>query len=128
MKFADISFLTEDVGRLRAFYEAVFEEKSEGDEFHAWISAGGVALVFDSAPNLAATDAFSYAESMRPGAAVLSFDVSDADAQYARLKSLGIVTLNAPTTHPWGARSFQFADPDGNVLNFRTVPGAKTQG
>jgi uncharacterized glyoxalase superfamily protein PhnB len=25
------------------------------------------------------------------------------------------------TTHPWGARSFQFRDPDGNIINFRTV-------
>ncbi len=127
MKFADISFLTEDVDRLRAFYEAVFREKSDGDAFHAWLSAGGLAIVFDSTQNLATTDAFSYAETMRPGAAILSFDVEDVDAEYARLKSLGILTLNAPTTHPWGARSFQFADPDGNVLNFRTVPQAQSQ-
>jgi len=31
-------------------------------------------------------------------------------------------TLNEPTTHSWGARSFQFRDPDGNILNFRTIP------
>ena len=127
MKFADISFLTPDVARLRAFYEAVFQAESAGDEFHAWISAGGLALVFDAAPNLAATDAFSYAENLRPGAAILSFDVSDVDDAYARLSVLNISFLNAPTTHPWGARSFQFLDPDGNVVNFRALPGGEAR-
>ncbi len=123
MKFADICFLTPDVNRLRAFYEAVFQTSSEGDEYHAWLSAGGLAFVFDSASHLAATDAFSYAGGLRPGAAIVSFDVGDVDAQYARLAALSVRFLSAPTTHPWGARSFQFADPDGNVINFRK-PGA----
>ena len=122
MKFTDICFLTPDVGRLRAFYEAVFQTRSEGDDFHATLSAGGLAFTFDSAVHLATTDAFSYAEDLHPGAAIVSFDVGDADAEFARLKAMGVATLNVPTTHPWGARSFQFADPDGNVLNFRSFP------
>jgi len=123
MKFTDICLLTPDVNRLRAFYEAVFQTRSAGDDFHATLAAGGLTFVFDSAVNLAAMDAFSYAEDLHPGTAVISFDVGDADAEYARLKALGIAALNAPATHPWGARSFQFTDPDGNVLNFRSFPG-----
>jgi len=42
-------------------------------------------------------------------------------AEYKRLLSLGAQMLNEPTTHPWGARSFQIKDPDGNILNFRTI-------
>jgi uncharacterized glyoxalase superfamily protein PhnB len=122
MKFTDICFLTPDVNHLRAFYEAAFQTSSEGDEFHAWLSVGGLTFVFDSAPHLAATDAFSYAGNLRPGAAIVSFDVPDVDAAYARLSALNVRFLSEPTTHPWGARSFQFADPDGNVLNFRTPP------
>lgn len=122
MKFTDICLLTPDVNRLRAFYEAVFRVRSEGDDIHATLSAGGLTFTFDSALQLAATDAFSYAEDLHPGTAVVSFDVDDADAEYARLAAMGVATLNVPTTHPWGARSFQFADPDGNVLNFRSFP------
>ena len=50
MKFTDICFLTPDVGRLRAFYEAVFQTRSEGDDFHATLSAGGLAFTFALAP------------------------------------------------------------------------------
>ena len=50
---------------------------------------------------------------------ILSFDVDDVDEQYRRLLSMDVETINRPTTHPWGARSFHFRDPDGNVINFR---------
>ena len=93
MKFTDICFLTPDVGRLRAFYEAVFQTRSEGDDFHATLSAGGLAFTFDSAVHLATTDAFSYAEDLHPGAAIVSFDVDDADAEFAPLKAMGVATL-----------------------------------
>ena len=46
------------------------------------------------------------------------FNVDDVDAEYKRLLSQGAQMLNKPTTHPRGARSFQFKDPDGNILNF----------
>lgn len=53
---------------------------------------------------------------------ILSFNVDDLDVEYRRLISLGAEMINEPTTHPWGARSFQFKDPDGNILNFRSLP------
>ena len=37
MKFTDVCFITNDVLRLRAFYEAVFGIQSEGDEIHSGI-------------------------------------------------------------------------------------------
>jgi phosphoglycolate phosphatase-like HAD superfamily hydrolase len=30
--------------------------------------------------------------------------------------------ITESTTHSWGTRSFQFRDPDGNILNFRSLP------
>ena len=35
IQFTDICFITNDVMRLRAFYESVFGSKSEGDEVHS---------------------------------------------------------------------------------------------
>ncbi len=52
---------------------------------------------------------------------IVGFNVPDVDAEYKRLLLLGAEMLNEPTTHPWGARSFQFKDPDGNIVNFRSV-------
>jgi uncharacterized glyoxalase superfamily protein PhnB len=60
---------------------------------------------------------------------ILSFNIDDVDTEFQRLHSLGVDIINEPKTHPWGARSFQFKDPDGNVMNFRTVrPKDKSEG
>jgi len=48
------------------------------------------------------------------------FEVDDVDATYARLTSLGVTWVMAPTDQPWGARSAMFRDPDGNVANLFT--------
>jgi catechol 2,3-dioxygenase-like lactoylglutathione lyase family enzyme len=61
------------------------------------------------------------------GSVVLEFEVADVDAEYERLKALGIAFVKPPQTHPWGAtavrgaRSFWFHDPDGNLVDFITV-------
>jgi predicted enzyme related to lactoylglutathione lyase len=53
---------------------------------------------------------------------IIGFNVEDVDSEYNRISALGAEMLNEPTTHPWGVRSFQFKDPDGNILNFRSFP------
>jgi len=118
IKFTDVCFITADVLRLRAFYEAVFVGKAEGDEIHSTLGIEGTYFVF----MMEKTPAFYY--EMTDGASnmILSFNVDDCDYEYSRLLSLDAEMLNEPTTHPWGARSFQFKDPDGNILNFRSFP------
>ena len=46
-QFTDVCFITNDVLRLRTFYEAVFDVEAEGDEIHSGISMDGLTLVFD---------------------------------------------------------------------------------
>jgi predicted enzyme related to lactoylglutathione lyase len=121
MKFTDICFITNDVLRLRAFYEAVFGGKAEGDEIHSGISMDGLTLVFDHVDIADENPAFRYIEAGCANNVIVGFNVDDVDAQYARLMELGAEMINKPTTHPWGARSFQFRDPDGNILNFRSM-------
>lgn len=121
MQFGDVTLITEDVMRLRAFYEALFGRAAEGDEAHSVIAIDGLAIVFDSVKLLAGISAFHYVTGQSSDNTILSFNVADVDAEYERIKALGARMLNAPTTHPWGARSFQCKDPDGNVLNFRMV-------
>ena len=127
-KFTDVCFITNDVLRLRAFYEAVFDVKAEGDEIHSGISIDGLTLVFDHVDITDDNPTFRYVSAgamsrKRDGNNVIvGFNVDDVDAEYKRLLPLGAQMLNEPTTHPWGARSFQFKDPDGNILNFRTIP------
>ena len=118
IQFTDITFVTNDVLRLRAFYEAVFGGKADGDEFHSTLGIDGTYFVFLAQKN----PAFYYEFTNGVSNTILSFNVDDADAEYQRLLALGAEMQNEPKTHPWGARSFQFKDPDANILNFRSVP------
>jgi len=49
---------------------------------------------------------------------VVSIPTPDADEKYATLKERGAELLSAPSTKPWGWRSFFAADPNGVVLDF----------
>ena len=122
IQFTDVCFITNDVLRLRAFYETVFGVKAEGDEIHSGISIDGLTLVFDHVDISESNPTFRYVEVGCANNVIVGFNVDDVDAEYNRLFSLGTQMLNEPTTHPWGARSFQFRDPDGNILNFRSWP------
>ena len=118
IQFTDISFITNNVMRLRTFYEAVFGGKAEGDETHSTLGVNGAYFVFLAHKN----PAFYYEYTDGVSNTILSFNVDDVDAEYRRLLALGVEMQNEPKTHPWGARSFQFKDPCGNILNFRSIP------
>ena len=124
IQFTDVCFITEDVLRLRAFYEVIFSGTAEGDEVHSILIAGGVAFTFDYVAPLQENSVFSYVSTGSGNNVIVGFNVDDVDTEYKRLLPLGVEMLNQPTTHPWGARSFQFKDPDGNILNFRSLPMA----
>jgi len=121
-QFTDVCFITNDVPRLRAFYETVFGGKAEGDEVHSALVMEGIQFTFDFVDPLQKYSPFRYVSTGGANNVIVGFNVDDVDAEYQRLLPLGVKTLNEPTTHPWGARSFQFKDPDGNILNFRTWP------
>ena len=126
-QFTDVCLITNDVLQLRAFYEAVFGVQAKGDEIHSGISIDGLTLVFDHVDIADENPTFCYIEGGGSNNVIVGFNVDDVDAEYKRLLPLGAQMLNKPTTHPWGARSFQFKDPDGNILNFRTIPKEEWQ-
>jgi uncharacterized glyoxalase superfamily protein PhnB len=45
---------------------------------------------------------------------------ADVDATAGRIKAAGGTLLNEPADRPWGARMFQFRDPDGFKLGVST--------
>lgn len=122
IQFTDICFITEDVLRLCTFYEAVFGGTAEKNEVHSSLISSGMTFTFDFVEPLQESSVFSYVSVGRANNVIVGFNVDDVDYEYKRLLPLGIEMLNQPTTHPWGARSFQFKDPDGNILNFRSFP------
>ena len=118
IQFTYVSFFTNDVLRLRAFYETVFNVKAEGDEMHSGLAVGGFGITIASVDLPQTSPSFYYVSGQSSNNTIVCFGVDDVDAEYKRLLALGAEMLNEPTTHPWGARSFQFKDPDGNILNF----------
>jgi len=118
MQFGDICFITKDVLRLRSFYEAVFGGTAEGDEIHSTLGVAGTYFVFMAQK----TQEFYFKYTKGVSNTILSFNVDDCDAEYQRLLLLAAEMQGKPKTHSWGARSFQFKDPDGNILNFRSPP------
>lgn len=119
MKFAGICLITENVPALAAFYTKVLGVEADGDETHVELRTEGAGLAIYSSDGM---------ESLAPGSMTgagygsftLSFEVQDVDVEYGRLKTLGVNFVKLPTTHPWGARSCWFRDPDGNIVNFFT--------
>lgn len=125
IQFTDVCFITKDVLRLRAFYETVYDVTAEGNEVHSTLIAGGVTFTFDYVAPFQENSVFHYVSAGGANNVIIGFNVDDVDAEYKRLLLLGVEMLNQPTTHPWGARSFQFKDPDGNILNFRSLTKEK---
>jgi catechol 2,3-dioxygenase-like lactoylglutathione lyase family enzyme len=120
MRFAGICLITRDVPALVDFYTQVLGVDAEGDEVHAELKTKGADMAIFSAEGM---------ERMAPGSmhgvgygsVTCAFQVQDVDAEYERLKTLDVDFVMLPRTHPWGARSFWFRDPDGNIVDFFAI-------
>lgn len=117
MEFAGICLITKNVPALAEFYTKVLNIKAEGNDTHVELKTKGAALAIFSVEGM---------ERMAPlsmrgagyGSVSIGFRVEDVDAEYERLKKLKVEFVKLPTTHPWGARSLWFRDPDNNIVDF----------
>jgi catechol 2,3-dioxygenase-like lactoylglutathione lyase family enzyme len=120
-RLTGVCLITEDVRRLASFYASVLRQEGEGDDHYFYFQVGEVLLSIFPRQSM---------EGMAPGSTagagtggwVLELTVEDVDAEYARLTALGVDFVKPLRTEPWGARSFWFRDPDGNVVDFLVPP------
>jgi catechol 2,3-dioxygenase-like lactoylglutathione lyase family enzyme len=49
----------------------------------------------------------------------LEVDTTDLDEFYQRLVAAGVEPEGAPLDRPWGERTFNVRDPDGNLIEFQ---------
>ncbi|OLD26671.1 MAG: hypothetical protein AUJ02_01855 [Chloroflexi bacterium 13_1_40CM_3_65_12] len=49
----------------------------------------------------------------------LEVNTADVDAFYDRVIAAGIEPVGAPRDRPWGERTFNVRDPDGNLIEFQ---------
>jgi predicted enzyme related to lactoylglutathione lyase len=122
MRFSGVCLVTTDVPRLVAYYRMVLQIEPDGDDVHAsFVMEGGDLAIFS----------VEGMEEMAPGSmsgagagnCVIAFQVSDCDAEHARLVALGVPVVKPPATYPWGARCAWFSDPDGNIVDLYARPG-----
>jgi catechol 2,3-dioxygenase-like lactoylglutathione lyase family enzyme len=117
MEFVGICLITERVSRLADFYTRVLGVEAEGDDTHVELRTEGAGMAIFAAAGMEALAPRSM-QGAGCGSVTLTFRVEDVDAEYERLKTLGVAFVKPPQTHPWGARSFWFRDPDGNIVSF----------
>jgi uncharacterized glyoxalase superfamily protein PhnB len=121
MRLAGVCLVTAEVRALGDFYALVLGVEAVGDATHMELRTEGAGMAIFSAEGMEEMAPGSMAGAGR-GSVVLEFVVDDVDAEYERLTDLGVVIVKPLQTHPWGARSFWFRDPDGNLADFVMVP------
>jgi uncharacterized glyoxalase superfamily protein PhnB len=116
--------ITANVKRLAGFYEPILQQKAKwsGADYAEFATGAGVLAIFSSS----AQEKYipGSADAARNRSVILEFKVADADAEYRRLRNMVSTWVKPPTTQPWGTRSIYFRDPDGNLVDFYSLPPA----
>ncbi|HUU33129.1 MAG TPA: VOC family protein [Vicinamibacterales bacterium] len=109
---ASIRFYRDAIG-----FAVVQKYENEGKTVAAVVVAGNCQIVLNQDDGKLGWDRTKgqgfYLQINVPGAA-------DVDATAARIKAAGGALLSEPADRPWGARMFQFNDPDGFKLGVST--------
>lgn len=108
-----------DLARARAFYEDVIglRLKSEDEgfaEFELDNTTIGL-LDISTAKDLVTADAVSEADARIGAKFQIAAYVEDVIATHSELVGKGVMFIKAPTDQPWGQRTANFVDPDGNI-------------
>ena len=115
MKFASTRLIAADIQAMVGFYELVTQQRAD------WLAPVFAEIVTPAATlaiGSTETVALFQAGSAEPGAnrtAILEFIVPDIDAEFERLKGK-VQWVQAPKLMPWGNKSAQFRDPEGNLV------------
>jgi len=131
MELVQSRIVTDDVERLAAFYARLAGVPVALNEYYVEVHTGPMSVGFSKRRfteyhrNLpaAATDSTGGDARAHGPEIILDFLVEHADAEYERIKALGVEWVLPPATQPWGNRSMVFRDPEGNLINVFSRPG-----
>jgi uncharacterized glyoxalase superfamily protein PhnB len=116
MKFASVRIIAGDIKQMVAFYEMVTGQGAQ------WLAPVFAELVLPGAVlsiGSAETVTLWKEGSATPAAnrtLFIEFQVDDIDAEYERLKE-SVTLVHELKTMPWGNKTFQFRDPEGNAVS-----------
>ena len=116
----DLTISTNKLEQSRDFYRDTlgFTLVFENDSYIEMLAQGsttmGVSFV---------TPELSGGEKFTGEGIILSFEVADVDAEFARLKAAGVRILEEIRDKAWGERSFVINDPNGvHVYIYKSIP------
>lgn len=114
LKIGEVCLITNDVIRLSDFYKMLFKiDNDSTDDVHQFIIAEETTLTVYNDGSEPKSNSHSIC---------IAFTVEEVDAEYERLKELGVEIVDPPTVRPWGAKNMSFLDPDHNLITFRCFP------
>ena len=122
MLLTEVCLITDDVLRLARFYQTILKTNADGDAVHMAFATAGCRLAIYAKAAAIQDMKFDFPHGAGCGQTTLMFRTEDVAEDYARLTALGVDFITAPTTYPWGATSFHFRDPDGNIVGFVSTP------
>lgn len=109
MRLCGVCIYTNDAPRLASFYTTVLREAPAVAGEHFGFDHAQLAVYNPGRINVVPDKNMS-----------LMYFVEDVKAEYERLQKEipGIIISSPPQVRPWGAYSFWFLDPDGNIVSF----------
>ena len=115
MKLASVRLIARDIRGLVAFYERVTGVEADWlAPVFAEIVTRGATLAIGSEETVVLFQEGS-AEAAANRTSIIELEVGDIASEFARLKDLNVV--HAPKLLPWGNRTFQLRDPEGNLVS-----------
>ena len=103
------------------FDGANFRAEVTLNEYYVGVPAGPVSVGF-SRRRFTEYDRAGERAGGQPPGVILDFLADDVDAEYERVRALGVEFVLPPTTQPWGNRTMVFRDPEGNLINVFSRP------
>jgi predicted enzyme related to lactoylglutathione lyase len=131
MQLVQSRIVTDNVERLAAFYARLVSAPVALNEYYVEVPAGPMSVGFSKRRfteyhrECAAAAAGADPQDLRPEV-ILDFLVDDVDAEYERIRALGVEWVLPPTTQPWGNRNMVFRDPEGNLINVFSRPDGRS--
>lgn len=119
MYFFSVRLIVNDIKTMVSFYEFITLKKSD------WLAPVFAELITDNArlafgsQKTVALFSEGCAEPAANRTAIIEFLVEDVDKEFERLKG-EVDLVHITKDMPWGNRTFQFRDPEGNLISFFT--------
>lgn len=111
MRVGEVCLLTNNVFQLSNFYKTVLDvDNGSDDNIHQFIISEETTLTIYN-------DGIERKTNLQN--ICIAFTVDDVDAEFQRLKELGVKITEPPTVRPWGAKNMSFLDPDNNLISKR---------